>query len=68
MKRSLSEQERPWQRKIVQDIMDAFLKKNKKLVALAAPVPKPIVELLGEPEKLIFSVEGKKIEVKAGKG
>ena len=31
-------------------------------------VPKPIVELLGEPEKLIFSVEGKKIEVKAGKG
>ncbi len=33
----MSEQERPWQPKIVQDILDAYLRKNKKVVCLLAP-------------------------------
>jgi len=31
-------------------------------------IPKPIMELLGEPEKITFEVKGKKIEVKSGMG
>lgn len=29
-------------------------------------IPKPVVEVLGEPESITYSVKGKKVEVKAG--
>lgn len=30
-------------------------------------VPKPVAEVLGNPETITYSVKGKKVEVKAGK-
>ena len=39
-----------------------------KVKGYSCTIPKPIVELLGEPKKLTFEVKGKKIEVLASEG
>ncbi|MGI0069216.1 MAG: hypothetical protein ACREAN_03060 [Nitrosopumilaceae archaeon] len=33
----------------------------------AATIPRPVIEFLGKPEKITYSIKGKKVEVEATK-